>query len=144
MDLYEGSVDPANQVNDFNPGIRRTGLFWTTRLPQSSIDVDIDQAEASMNVDGIDVEDYHDIVNALQDGPSEPAEVSYRIRWHHRLDRFTVRDKKNDFGGRYVQTGATIQWSARKDGFRFRSDPASDSEAELAFIGRERNGKFFP
>jgi hypothetical protein len=131
-------------VSDFNPGITEAGLFWTTRLPQSSVDVDLGDATARLAVSGLDVEDYGNVVNALQDGPSEEAEVSYRVRWRHELDRFSAHDDANDFGGRFIQTEATIEWSARKPGFRFRSDPAASSTTVLAFIGRERNGVYFP
>ena len=74
-------MDPKNQIHDFNPGIAENGLFWTIPLPESSLDVHFGKGTGSLHVSGLDVEDYHDIVNALQDGPSVEATVSFDIHW---------------------------------------------------------------
>ena len=52
-----------------------------------------------------------------------------------------VRDEKNRFAGDFIETTASIEWSARKAGFRFKSDPETTNE--FSEIGRERNGVFF-
>jgi hypothetical protein len=130
-------------VHDFNPGITRTGLFWTVRAPQRSVEVALGEARASMRAHDLEVEDYFDVVNALQDGPSVPARVSYDIRWRHELDRSKVTDADNDFEAWLIQTEATIRWAARTEGFSFHSGPAAASNTAFAVIGRERNGSFF-
>jgi hypothetical protein len=97
-----------------------------------------------MDITNVEVQDYHTIVNALQDGASVPASVSFHIRWHGVKQRVRIRDTSNDFAGRFIEDTATIAWSAREAGFRFVSDPASTSTTEFALIGQERNGRFFP
>jgi hypothetical protein len=143
MDLYQGQVDPAHQVHDFNPGITPSGLFWVIRIPDESVEVDLNEAEASMDLSDLDMEDYHDIVNAVHDGPSVPANVSYHIRWHGVKDRVHVRDEKNEFVGNFIEDTATIRWSAQTKNFKFVSDPANTSTTVFAEIGHERNGEFF-
>ena len=134
---------PENQIHDFNPGIAPSGLFWTVRVPDHSVSIDLEDARATLQISDRDVEDYHDIVNSLQDGPSKPAEVSFHMAWHGVKQRVTVRDTTNRFTGRYIEDFATIAWSAREAGFHFVSDPCHTSITEFAEIGRERNGVFF-
>ena len=45
-----------------------------------------------MEVGDQDVEDYHDIVNALMDGPSVPATCSFRIDWSGEHSVQQIRD----------------------------------------------------
>lgn len=106
--------------------------------------VDFEEGKASLNVSSLDVEDYHNVVNALLDGPSIDAEISYQINWSGITNRFELHDPANTFTGNYENTSATIQWSAlRDDGLTFVSDPAGTSVNEFALLGRERNGVFF-
>jgi len=136
-------VDPAHQIHDFNPGIAENGLFWTIPLPENSVDVHFGKGTGSLHVSGLDVEDYHDIVNALQDGPSVEATVSFDIHWLGATDRFELRDTANRFAGHYVHTPATIAWAATESGIQFVSDPADTTVNELSLIGHEHNGVFF-
>ena len=106
-------MDPAHQIHDFNPGIAENGLFWTIPLPESSLDVHFGKGTGSLQVSGLDVEDYHDIVNALQDGPSVEATVSFDIHWLGATDRFELRDAANRFAGQYCIPQA-IAWAATK------------------------------
>jgi hypothetical protein len=96
-----------------------------------------------MDVSGLHVEDYHDIVNALMDGPSVPATVSYHLRWSGVSRRVKTRDKTNKFVGNFIEDTATIRWSARRRGFKFVSAHTNTSTTVFAQIGRERNGVFF-
>jgi hypothetical protein len=89
------------------------------------------------------LEDYHDIVNALLDGPSVEATVSFDIHWLGATDRFELRDAAKRFAGQYVHTPATIAWAATESGIQFVSDPADTSVNELSLIGHEHNGVFF-
>jgi hypothetical protein len=108
------------------------------------VQVDFEKGNASLRVSSLDVEDYHDVVNALLDGPSVEAEVSYEINWSGITNRFELHDAVNTFAGKYENTSATIKWAAlRDDGLTFVSDPASTSFTEFALLGRERNGVFF-
>ena len=86
---------------------------------------DLDHAQAHLIVDDIDVEDYHDVVNAILDGPSLEAEVSFKARWHA------------------VQTWATVEWVGRSGSVVYTSDPAETSRTEFAELAFERNGSYF-
>jgi hypothetical protein len=134
---------PENQIHDFNPGITPSGLFWTIRIPDDSVEIELDEAEASMDLSDLEIEDYHDIVNALMRGPSVPADVSFHVRWRGVKNRVKIRDETNGFTGHYIEDTATIRWSAQEAGFKFVSDPANTSTTVFAEIGKERNGVFF-
>ena len=108
-------------------------------------DDDDDDDIARMRVTDLEIEDYHDLGNALADGPSVEAHVSFDVRWRGRIAKNRFRNAAADqqFKGRFIQTNATVEWSAEEDGFEFHSDPASTSTAVYAEVGKERNGVFF-
>jgi hypothetical protein len=128
-------------VHDFNPGVERSGLFWTARIGRGGVRVNLGAGSASMHVADLDVEDYHDVVNALQDGPSVPASVSFDVDWSGVNERVKTRNRSVDFGGEYIRNTATAVWSASESGFSFQSEPLASG---FATIGHERNGVFFP
>lgn len=136
-------MDPANQIHDFNPGITPSGLFWTIPVSDERVRVDLDDASAALKLEDADVEDYTTLGNALADGPSVPAEVSFHVRWQGVERRVQRRDPVNTFTGSFIEDLATIRWSAHERGFRFTSDPAHTSSTTFAEIGTERNGVFF-
>ena len=153
MDLFDpGQLDPAGnptQIHDFNPGTidsgPAAGLFWTIHIPADDVDVDLHRATATMRVEDADVEDYHTLKNALLDGPSDPASVSFVIRWQGVKARVEVNDFDLGFAGQFIEDSATVEWSASvpSTGFSFTSDPAATSKTVFAEIGAERNGVFF-
>jgi hypothetical protein len=100
---------------------------------------------AQLEVTNIEIEDYHNLVNALQDGPSDEAHASFQVRWHHKIETRQIvnGDVDQRFRGTFTQTRAQVEWSARKKGFEFRSDAASASKEVYAEVGEERNGVFF-
>jgi len=118
-------------------------VFWTIPVPDASVNVDLDDATASIDVRNQAVADYHTILNALMGGPSIPSTVSFHIRWFGVQERVRVRDPKNRFVADYIDDKATIAWSASRKGFTFVSDPAHTSTSVFAGIGSERNGVFF-
>ena len=61
------------QIHDFNPGITESGLFWTIPISENTISVNFAAGKAAFQASNVDVEDYHDVVNALLDG----VEVDY-------------------------------------------------------------------
>jgi hypothetical protein len=144
LDLYKEQVVPQNQIHDFNPGIASNGLFWTVHVPNKRAKFDFDDATASLDVKNQDVEDYFNIVNALQDGNSIPATVSYHIHWSGVNKSYSVSDTTNQFQLQVIEDNATISWSASENGFTFVSDPADTSTTVFALIAHERNGAFFP
>ncbi len=134
---------PANQIHDFNPGIAPNGLFWTIRIPDDSVEIDLDEAEASMDLSDLEIRDFFTLTNALQGGMSVPAVVSFHINWSGVKNRVKISDETNQFTGNYIEDTATIGWSAQEAGFKFVSDPENTSTPVFAEIGKERNGFFF-
>ena len=132
----------TSQVHDFNPGIEASGLFWTTPIERDSVRVDLGAGSAALHVVDLETEDYGTVVNALQDGPSVEAGVSFNISWSGADERVKIRNRTTGFAGEYVRNTATLVWSASNEsGFRFQADPLASHFAE---IGKERNGVFFP
>jgi hypothetical protein len=148
MDLFNGAVG-TNQVHDFNPGIRdNTGLFWTQPIAGDAVTFDLEHGTATLAADDLDEEDYHNLHNALLDGPSDPASVSFEMRWQAieapmnvTVDVTTPLAQR--FTGRFSLAKVQIEWSAHAPGFNFVSDSASTTQNVRAVIGRERNGVFF-
>jgi len=133
-------VGLTSQVHDFNPGIAESGLFWTIAIDRGDVKVNLHDRTAALHVADLDVEDYGNVVNALLDGPSVEASVSFDVDWSGVDDRVKIRNSNADFGGQYVRNTATLTWSAEEAGFSFQSDPLASDFAE---IGHERNGVFF-
>src|SRR6266849_436750 len=88
MDLFTGAVG-TGQVHDFNPGIRESGLFWTQPVSEDALEVDLAGGTATLALDDLDEEDYHNLLNALLDGPSDSASVSFEMRWLSIASRMT-------------------------------------------------------
>lgn len=118
-------------------------MFWTVAVPESAISVQFAAGKASFRVRDLDVEDYHDVVNALTDGPSVPASISWDIRWSHPLGRTKIRDVENQFAGDFVQNIAQTAWSGVTETAQFVSDAAGTSVNEFSLLAHERNGVFF-
>jgi len=142
MDLFTGPVG-SGQVHDFNPGIRASGLFWTQPVSADTLDVDFERGTAALSADDLDVEDYHNLHNALLDGPSDPSSVSFQMRWSALEPAMRVTDQVHGFTGRFRVSKVEIAWSARVGSFAFDSDPPSTTVNVRSVIGRERNGMFF-
>ena len=134
---------PTNQIHDFNPGIAKSGLFWTIRVPDDRVEVDIEDATASMSLNDAEVHDFFSIPNALMHGKSIPADASFRMHWHGVKSHVHLHDTVNHFDARLIYDSATIQWSAQEKDFKFVSDPEETSTTVFAAIGREQNGVFF-
>lgn len=145
MDLFTGAVGTpsAVQVHDFNPGIAKSGLFWTVPVAGDSATFNLEHGVATLAADDLDQEDYHNLHNALLDGPSESASVSFEMRWQAIAEAMNVTDNVHRFTGRFRLSKVTIEWSASTPTFSFVSDPASTTVNVRSVIGRERNGVFF-
>ena len=140
----------TNQIHDFNPGfgepVNAAGdrTFWTIAIPDQDVRIPKGQGKAGMRVQDLEVEDYFNLGNALADGPSVDATVSFEVRWTPPVTRKVhVADPATEFDGTFLETHATVTWSASEDGFTFVSDPAPTSIQLFAETGRERNGVFF-
>jgi hypothetical protein len=138
-------VSPQNQVHDYNPGIAANGLFWTIAVPDHALRVEGLSGEASLRIRDLAVEDYHDIVNALKDGPSVPGRVSFDVEWSDPGMRGSFSNAAADqrFSMKFVRTSAQIHWSGTNSmGASFTSTD-SGQKVNFAQIARERNGTFF-
>jgi hypothetical protein len=154
--LYDpGAVgDPSHQKHDFEPGIRRSGLFWTIRIMPSSISFDTATGRARFHAHDVAVKDYHDIVNAIFHNGPKPirSHASFDVRWHGDGHHRKVRDKEFGFEGHYVTGKATIHFTASNDtgNVIYRSDPggqynptAKQGGAGPPAVGTQQNGVFF-
>ena len=101
--------------------------------------------KARMGLTNLEIEDYHNLGNALSDGPSVNAKVSFNCQWNHVITTRQIRnpDPLQRFTGTFRQTQATVKWSASESGFSFHSDPPETSIALFAEVGEEHNGVFF-
>ena len=142
MDLFTGPVG-SGQIHDFNPGIRAGGLFWTQPVSADTLDVDLHRGTATLSQDDLDEEDYHNLHNALLDGPSDPARVSFEMHWTAVEPSMKVTDPVHRFTGKFRISTVEIAWSAKVGSFVFVSDPPGSTVNVRSVIGRERNGVFF-
>ena len=118
-------------------------MFWTIRVPDDSVEVDLDDARASIDLRDVEVRDFFNFLNFLNGGPSVPADVSFHVRWSGVNQRTHLHDNQKKFDANLILDTATMAWSARRKDFKFESDPAHTSFSLFAAIGRERNGVFF-
>jgi len=112
-------------------------------VPDESVEVDLENATASMSLSDVELRDFFNIPNSLMHGKSVPAVASFHMRWHGINKRVHLHDTKNHFEARFIEDNATIRWRAHEKGFTFVSAPAGTSTTVFAEIGTERNGVFF-
>jgi len=129
-------------VHDFNPGLDN-GLFWTVPVSTNSVEVE-GSGKASLVVNNLVMEDYFNIVNALKDGQTNPATVSFQVHWAQGGKRINVRDPATGMAGEFVKNSATMAWSvASPAGVVYQSGPENTSASIASQLGQERNGVFF-
>jgi hypothetical protein len=135
-----------NQVASIEPGNVPDGLFWTIPIPPKSVTIDLGAGKASFKLANVALKDFGDVVNDFKHGPSVPATASFDVQWSGVIKKTKIRDEKNGFAGKFVITGATLEYvaSVPAHNFEFVSDAAKTSKNLFAEIGHERNGVFFP
>ena len=131
-------------MNDFNPGIAASGLFWTVAVADDSVDVHPGAGTARFALSDFDTRDFHTIGNSILGGPSDPAVVSFDMVWAGH-GQAVVQTDGSTFSFDSVISSVMVEWSALNEatGMRFQSDPASSSHSEFAAVGHEKNGVFF-
>jgi hypothetical protein len=137
--------DPSGQVHDFEPGIRRSGLFWTIPISPLALDADPAQGRARFRANRLAVPDFHDFFNAVSPSPnSRPGHVSFDVRWTGTAPRAKIRDKVFGFKGNFVAGDVRISFSAHDDGsgVAYHSNPDGQTTVSGG-VGHERNGVFF-
>jgi hypothetical protein len=129
-------------------------------VEHDAVEVDFDDAQASVRVSGLQVFDDHDIANSLTFGLGLPgdlgfpypaikpvapirATVSFDVEWNGAVATEQIRNSSQQFEGLFLQTGATIRWSAEENGFQFESEAPDPSRNLISVLGREQNGVFF-
>ena len=143
--LPVGSKQP--QIHAYDPGIPPNGLFWTTAIPDDSVQVNPGAGRASMQLTDFALTDWTTKRNSFFRGtliPPVPAILTMEIEWNGAIQRNKIRNDALAFGGDFVQTGASIAFSVSEAGFAFVSDPAETSMNEFSVVAKEFNGVFYP
>jgi hypothetical protein len=142
VDVYEPG--PGDQLHDLNPSFAPpTGLFWTVRLPDDSVTVDLAQGSATVQARDVAVLDYGTIPNALTAmTPPLPASISFRVEWRAIAPLAPVRNEIQGFAGEFARATAQMEWTATAGRYSFTSAPMATSSSSFAELGRERNGIF--
>ena len=115
-------------------------MFWTQRVPERAVSANSEAGKGRYRQFDLDIRDYYNIPNALAGGPSEPAVVSFDMRWNATEDLVPMRSDEQGYEGEFAAADATIAWEADGAQFSFRSDDVTENV--FSFIGRERNGRF--
>jgi hypothetical protein len=131
-------------VNDFNPGIAASGLFWTVAVADDSVEVHPGAGTARYALANFRTRDFHTVGNSILGGPSDPAVLSFAMTWSGQ-GQSVVQTDGATFSFDSVISSVSIEWSALNEatGMRFQSDPAATSQSEFAAVGHEKNGVFF-
>jgi hypothetical protein len=140
--VYAGAVAPPTQIHDNNPGITSSGLFWTIRVPDSSVHHDAHSGVARMKVGPVRLFDHYHVANALAGGPAASVVASFVATWKAQGKPTRVESAADDFEGVFRDADSTIEWESSSSGFGYKSDAAKTSSTVFSLIGRERNGVF--
>ena len=147
MDIYPGRQLAVGVVqnHDYNPGVARNGVFWTSALPSRAGDVDPGAGTATFAMTDLPIGDYDHVAVGAVNGPYVPAKVSFTLTWSPGTQpkQLQAHDTTNGFGGDFTQGIANISWSASQEGFTYTSTPGETAKTEIAYVGTERNGRFF-
>jgi hypothetical protein len=137
--------DLSDQVHDFEPGIKRSGLFWTIPVASQAIDADLLQHRARYHLRDLAVPDFHDFLNAVSPNPArQPGRASFEVHWAANGPRARIRDATFGFVGAFMPAAVTIGFHVTdlRTGAVYHSLP--DGQITVgAGIGHERNGVFF-
>ena len=118
------------------------------------MEIDLDNATASLQLTDLPIIDAHDLANNLTNGQGftnppippiapVPATVSFDIEWSGVVTQAKVTNQAEQFTGQFIETIATIKWSASQAGFDFVSEDPNPARNFYSVIGHERNGVFF-
>jgi len=102
-----------------------------------------------MQMSDLSLPDFTNILNAI--GAIDPpiptidSTVSFDVRWQGKGELTRLSDAANGFNGKFIDSNATIAWSANQPSthFQFVSAAADTSTTVSGVIGFERNGRFF-
>ena len=139
MGSFEG------QFHDFNPGIRRSGLFWTEAVPTRSIDANLLAHRSRFHLRHWAVPDYHDFGNSVSPNPqSVPGHVTFDAHWTANGPRQRLRDTDFRFVGKFMPADMRISFTVSDDNSGVVYHSVQDGQVTVGgVIGHERNGRFF-
>lgn len=138
--------------HSYDPGTSRNGVFWTTAVPENSVEFEFGEGEADLRLRHIPVFDVFTVPNSLDgsrpNGPPVSAVLeSLHIHWSGvtRTTTFSSTDPRDMFAGTFKETSSRITVTATTPretghGFRFVSDPNTGTSG-FAQIGMERSGR---
>ena len=145
--------------HSWDGGLSATDVFWAASIPKGSVEVDLDEGTASLQVENLCVFDAFTVANSILgvNGPVNQVKGiinSLEMEWSGIVTRDTTNQPANKMRGNFVENKATIAVTATTPktavtelsnghGVRFVSDRASTSVSRFAVIGQERNGIFF-
>src|SRR5437899_11645011 len=100
------------------------------------MEIDLEERVASLRVRDVSVTDAHDLYNNLTNGlgfpalgvppvAPVPAMVSFDIEWSGIPDSAKVVNAMQNFRGRFVRSGATIDWTTESANSAFQSESPS-------------------
>ena len=129
-------------------------------VAHDAVEVDFDNARAHLRVSELGVFDDHDVANSLTFGLGLPgdlgfpypaispvfpvrATVSFDVEWEGVIAEAQIRNTSQRFEGSFLETGATVSWSAEQDGFRFESEAPDPARNLISVLGHEQDGVFF-
>ena len=133
------------QITDFNPGIRKNGLFWTTVVDGRDIEVDLAAGTATFRGSDMHMPDFHDFENSvLGNGETPtPSVVSFVVEWTATGGAMHFDNPDQQYRGDMRAATVQMEWTARSAIYEYSSTPLSESTSEVAQIGAESNGSFF-
>jgi hypothetical protein len=133
------------QFHDFNPGIRRSGLFWTAPVPAAAIDANLLQHRSRFHMRHRATPDYHDFFNSVSPNPQSVAgHVTFDAAWTANGPRKWVRDPTFGFLGKFMPADMRISFAVSDDNSGVVYHSVADGQVTVSgVIGHERNGRFF-
>ena len=146
-------------AHSYDPGIAPSLLVWTIEIPEGSIDVDLNEGEATLHLQNVcRVFDAFTVPNSFDThhplGLVSAVIESLSIHWTGISKKLSFSNGKT-FRGDFIQSVAapinvTVSTPSSKppftpapqDGFEFVSDPKT-TVTNFAQIGHENNGALF-
>ena len=135
----------SEQVHDFEPGIKKSGLFWTIPIPATAADADLRDRRARYHMRGVPVPDFHDFGNAVSPHPTrQPGTASFEVQWAASGASRRIRDAAFGFTGVFwpAECHISFQVTDLRSGVVYHSLKDGQVTAGAGF-GHERNGRFF-
>jgi hypothetical protein len=137
--------DLSDQIHDFNPGIRRSGLFWTVPVPARSIDADLRQQRSRFHLRHRATPDFHDFFNSVSpNAASVPGHITFDAHYTGNGPRQRLRDRDFRFVGRFMPADMRVSFTVSDDNAGVVYHSVLDGQVTVGgVIGHERNGRFF-